>query len=212
MTMNVVLLGDSVLDNKAYVQAHEPDVRTQLAMLLGDAHEVTLCASNRSTTVDVLDQLDTIPEGATHLVVTMGGDNLIDQLTYVDAPASTTKESLIIMSALSEQFRKLYNESLQSILKLGIPTIACTMHDPHFDDDTILAVSVVALQVFNDCIYQEASQAGIPLIELRSICNKEADFANSIELSAVGGQKLADVIERVLESHDFSIKRTQVYV
>jgi len=100
--MHVVLLGDSVLDNKAYVQANEADVRTQVASLLGDSHQATLCAVDGSMTIDIADQLENIPEDATHLVVSMGGNNLIDQLSYADAPASTTTESMIILSALSE--------------------------------------------------------------------------------------------------------------
>lgn len=209
--MHIVLLGDSVLDNKAYVQANEADVRTQLASLLGDSHQVTLCAVDGSMTVDVPYQLDSIPEDATHLVVSMGGNNLVDQLSYADAPASTTTESMIILSALSEQFRALYNESLQNILKLGLPTIVCNMHNPPFENDTILTVAVTALQVFNDCIYQEAVQAGVPLIELRSICNDKEDLANTIALSAIGGKKLAETIKDVLDTHDFSTKRTHVY-
>ena len=209
--MHLVLLGDSVLDNRDYVQDNEPDVCTHLASLLGDKHRATSCAVNGSMMTDTVDQLARIPKDATHLVVSMGGNNLIDQIAYADAPASTTVETLIILSALSEQFRKLYHESLQAVLKLGLPTMVCTIYNPRFDDDTILTVTVTALQMFNDCIYQEVAQAGLPLIELRSICDDDDDFANSVELSAVGGQKIAEAIKQVVDTYDFSIKRTQVY-
>lgn len=209
--MHVVLLGDSVLDNKAYVQANESDVCTQLASSLGDTHRATLGAVDGSMTVNVADQLVKIPSDATHLVLSIGGNNIIDQLAYADAPASTTTESMIILSALLEQFRKLYHENLQDILKLGLPTIVCNMHNPPFEDDTILTVAVTALQAFNDCICQEVTQAGLPLIEMRSVCSDETDFADVIALSASGGQKLAQAIKQVLDTHDFSIKRTQIY-
>jgi len=210
--MHVVLLGDSVLDNKSYIQAGETDVSTQLASLLGDAHQVTVCAVDGSMTVDIGDQLGNIPDDVTHLIVSMGGNNLVDQLAYADAPANTTTESMIILGALSEQFRKNYRESLQDILKLGLPTIVCNMHNPPFNDDTVLTVAVTALQTFNDCIFQEVVQAGFPLIEMRSVCADKSDFADVIALSATGGQKLTGVIKQVLDTYDFSIKRTQVYV
>jgi hypothetical protein len=200
--MHIVLLGDSVLDNKAYVQANEPDVRAQLGSLLGDSHQLTRCAVDGSTTIDIVGQYDKIPKDATHLVVSIGGSDLVDQIVYVDAPANTMMESMIILSALSDQFRKQYHDTLQDILKRGLPTIICTMYNPRFDDDTMVAVLGTALQAFNDCIFQEVSKAGLPLIELRSICDSEEDFANSIELSAIGGQKVAGSIKRVLDTRE----------
>ena len=46
---------------------------------------------------------------------------------------------------------------------------------------------------------------------LRLIFNEEADYANPIEPSAVGGMKMAKVIKEITYQHDFSLKDTVVY-
>jgi hypothetical protein len=65
---HVVLLGDSIFDNRVYV-APEPDVRHQLQAQLGAAWGVTLLAFDGHVTADVKRQLQRMPEGATHLAI-----------------------------------------------------------------------------------------------------------------------------------------------
>lgn len=210
--MHIVLLGDSVIDNKAYVQADEPDVPEQLRKLLGEGHQVTSVAVDGSMTGDIAQQLENVPKDATHLVVSMGGNDLLDRISYSEYPVQSTMEAMIIMSNLSSQFRKQYHTALEGILELGLPTIVCTVYNPRLEDHSMQTVAVTALQTFNDCIMQEVAQAGLPLIDLRSVCSDDADFANPIEPSVVGGQKIAEAIQSVLNEHDFAIKRTQIFV
>ncbi len=74
--MHVVLLGDSVFDNGAYVGGG-PDVVAQLRERLPRGSEATLLAVDGSVASGVERQLARLPEGATHLVVsTVGNDAL----------------------------------------------------------------------------------------------------------------------------------------
>ena len=210
--MHIVLLGDSIFDNKAYVQPDEPDVCAQLDTLLGNSDQATSRAIDGSMTIDISNQLVSIPDDATHLVVSMGGNDLIDQISYLDVTVNSVMEAMVVLSEVSAQFSKQYRQILNEILKVGLPTIVCTIYNPRLEEETMQTVAVIALQTFNDCIFQEASQAGLPLIDLRSVCDTDVDFANLIEPSAIGGQKIAKSIKQVLDTHDFSVKRTQVYV
>src|SRR4051812_18372219 len=63
---HVVLLGDSVFDNKAYV-AGGPDVFTQLRARLPTGWRASLAAVDGAVTEDVARQLGRMPRGATHL-------------------------------------------------------------------------------------------------------------------------------------------------
>jgi hypothetical protein len=74
--MNVVLLGDSIFDNKAYV-GDGPDVIAQLREALPSGSTATLAARDGSTTNDIAGQLATAPKNATHLVVSVGGNNAL---------------------------------------------------------------------------------------------------------------------------------------
>jgi hypothetical protein len=73
-------------------------------------------------------------------------------------------------------------------------------------------LAVVALTIFNDVIIKQAFLAGVPLIDLRLVCNEAADYANEIEPSAAGGEKIAAAIIRLVNEHSFENGRTEVFV
>ncbi len=58
---------------------------------------------------------------------------------------------------------------------------------------------------------REAFARGLPLIDLRLVCDEDADFANPIEPSARGGGKIAAEIARLLAEHPFERRRSAVY-
>jgi hypothetical protein len=76
----------------------------------------------------------------------------------------------------------------------------------------IQRIAVAALTIFNDVIIKEAFKAGIPLIDLRLVCNEDADYSNPIEPSIAGGKKIAEVIIKTIREHRFESRRTEVFV
>ena len=72
-----------------------------------------------------------------------------------------------------------------------------------------IAVAVIA--TFNDVIIRQAFLAGVPLIDLRLLCDEDADYANEIEPSEAGGRKIASVIARVVSEHDFESGKSVAY-
>jgi hypothetical protein len=54
------------------------------------------------------------------------------------------------------------------------------------------------LCVFNDVILRVALQHRLGIIDLRLVCTEPADYANPIEPSSRGGQKIARAIGRAL--------------
>jgi hypothetical protein len=83
---------------------------------------------------------------------------------------------------------------------------------PCFPDADVQRLSVTALTVFNDCIIRAAFTNGLPLLDLRLICNDEGDYANPIEPSVQGGAKICEVIKSVVTKHDFTQERTVVFI
>ena len=71
-------------------------------------------------------------------------------------------------------------------------------------------VAVAALTVFNDCIVRAAFAHGLPLLDLRLICTEAGDYANSIEPSAQGGEKIARTIAEFMERSPIG-DRTEVF-
>ena len=79
---HIILAGDSVFDNGSYLKEGESDVRDQLVGLLDDGDKATLIGVDGDMNNDVTKQLDNIPKDATHLFISIGGN---DVLMHIDA-------------------------------------------------------------------------------------------------------------------------------
>ena len=86
---HVVLLGDSIFDNQAYVRAGEPDVIHQLRERLPDGWRATLLAVDGDVTNSVHSQLERLPADATHLVISVGGNDALGNLSALNEPVHT---------------------------------------------------------------------------------------------------------------------------
>ncbi|MCY3017631.1 MAG: SGNH/GDSL hydrolase family protein [Planctomycetota bacterium] len=208
---HVVLLGDSIFDNAAYVPG-EPDVIAQLRRALPSAWQATLCAVDGSVIADVISQCRSLPTDATHLVVSAGGNDALGHAGLLSETASSVAEALGKLAGASARFERDYRAMLQHVLARKLPTAVCAIYYPRFPETRAQRLAVAALTHFNDCIIKLASQAGVPLLDLRLICNEDSDYANPIEPSAAGGEKICTAIVRMLKDHDFTRRRTEVYV
>lgn len=210
--MHIALLGDSIFDNQSYVLPGEPDVRTQLAALLSEDDRVTLQAGDGGVLQEVGEQLKTLPDDVTHLVISAGGNDLLLQIGLLDKSAASVFEVLGLLATVSSDFHQSYRAMLKQAQAYNLPVAVCTVYNPLFPEPDFQVITTTALRMFNDCIIQAAVRAGIPVIELRHVCTTAQDFANPIEPSAVGGEKIARVIKRVVCEHDFSNRSSQIYI
>jgi hypothetical protein len=197
MTRRLILLGDSILDNGAYVRAGEPDVAAHLRARLPPAEwTVQLRAVDGSIVSQVPAQLASAPiEPSDVLVMSAGGNDALGNIELLSDPRpSTFSRMLIHLYAVKEAFRTAYAATLDALLAQQRPTVVCTVYNPQFDDLLLQQTAEAALSIFNDVIMQEAIRRRIPLIDLRLICNEPAHFANQIEPSNEGGARIAEAI------------------
>jgi hypothetical protein len=199
---HIVLIGDSIFDNAAYVSGG-PDVVAQLRQQLPEDWEATLIAIDGSVTTDVAEQLESIPETATHLVVSIGGNDALGYIDVLHNKAGSYAEVLLRFSEIAATFKADYSLMLEDVLARELPTVICTIYYPCFEDEIEQRLAVSALTFFNDVIISEAFAADLPLIDLRLVCNEKADYANPIEPSVHGGAKIAAAIKRAVMEHDF---------
>ena len=209
---HVVLLGDSIFDNAAYVGPGEPDVVRQLRAALAADWQATLLAVDGDTTADIEDQLRRLPHDATHLVVSIGGNDALGHLPALENAADSVAGALLRLADIADAFRRDYRAMLDLVLSHRLPTALCTIYEPRFPDDRLQRLGVTALPLFNDVITREAFGRGLPLIDLRLICDRDEDYANPIEPSAKGGGKITAAIAGMLAGHDFGAGRSQVFV
>lgn len=207
---HIVLLGDSVFDNGAYVPGGL-DVMAQLRARRPGGWEATLAAVDGAVARDVRRQLDRLPRGATHLVISAGGNDALRREGMLGEGVRNIGEALARLAAETSWFGQGYRAMLDAVLARGLPTALCTIYDPRFADPLRRQLGSTGLTLFNDVIMREAFLRGLPLIELRQLCCEDADFANPIEPSVQGGRKIAAEILRLVAEHDFTRRRCIIY-
>ena len=199
---HVALIGDSVFDNLVYVRP-EPDVQQQLRDTLPDGWKVTLGAIDGSVTDDVSRQLKGLPEDVSHIVVSAGGNDGLQSMGILFEQVSTVAEGLGLLSGVVTEFQKAYSQMLQDLVSTKIPATVCTIYRPQYEP-TLQQVTLMALSLFNDVILTEAMRMRLPVLDLRPIMDEASDYANEIEPSAHGGEKMAKAISQILLGNESS--------
>ena len=196
MNGHIALLGDSIFDNAAYTRG-EPDVVTHLLNRLPAGWRATLLAVDGSTTGAIPDQLGRLPADVTHLVVAIGGNDVLAHTDLISLPCRSTAEALGLFGDRVRRFEASYRRVMNMLLEQGLPTAVCTIYNGNFEPPSSDLLRL-ALIPFNDVILRTAFEARVDLIELRPICSEPADYANPIEPSGTGGAKIAAAIARAV--------------
>jgi hypothetical protein len=206
---HLVLLGDSIFDNEHYVPG-APDVAEQLRRALPRDCQVTLLACDGAIAMDVAAQAQHVPADATHVIISVGGNDALSNAWMINETGGTMREAFSQLAQAQQKFRRDYHSSLQAVLARGLPTAVCTIYDgvPGLEREELTALSV-----WNDVILRAAFAAGIPVLELRMICADPRDYSSvsPIEPSERGGSKIVAAIVRLVAGHDFGRSESVIY-
>jgi lysophospholipase L1-like esterase len=189
---HVVLLGDSIFDNAAYV-AGGPDVVRQLQRRLPANWRASLLAVDGAVTRGVAPQLARLPRDATHIVVSAGGNDALGASGVLAQSVGNVAEALSRLETAQARFARDYEEMAGLVSATGLPAALCTIYDtpPSGPDYRLLRT---ALAIFNDVVTRAAFGRGLGLIDLRLICAEDSDYANPIEPGVQGGEKISAAI------------------
>jgi hypothetical protein len=198
---HLILLGDSIFDNASYV-AGGPSVIEQVRRELLSTWKATLLAVDGDTTSDVLFQLKRVPSDATHVVLSVGGNDALGCIAALDAPATSVRQALIPLNRIKSDFQVNYTALHAKLAATGIPLMVCTIYNAVPGLPSELRT---ALGMFNDVIVAEAAARGVPVLDLRLICTDPGDYSaqSPIEPSSQGGAKLAKSLVGAVVRHDF---------
>lgn len=206
---HVVLLGDSIFDNARYVPDRPPVIR-QVRDALPPGWTASLLAVDGHTVQDVAWQLARLPADATHLVMSVGGNDALGASGLLNEPAVTVGEGLAIIREELTGFATAYGAMIEAVLARGLPLAVCTIYDAI---PGMGPAELAGLAGFNDVILRSVFARGLPVIDLRLVCSESVDYSplSRIEPSQIGGGKIADAIAGMLKAHDFAAGRTAVY-
>ena len=208
---HLVLLGDSIFDNGAYVDG-APAVIDQVRSLLPKGWKATLLAVDGNVTLDVREQIKRIPADATHLVMSMGGNDALGALTQLHSSTPRTiMQALGVLADIQLNFARDYVEILKIGVALGIPLTCCTIYDqvPGLTQELRTALSI-----FNDVIVRECIRHPVPALDLRFVCTESTDYSviSPIEPSTQGGQKIASHIASIVVGVELVTKKCSIFV
>jgi lysophospholipase L1-like esterase len=206
---HLILLGDSIFDNAAYVEGG-PSVIEQVTHQLPAGAQATLLAVDGDTVSDVIHQLQRLPESATHLMLSVGGNDALGCIATLEAPAVSVRQALVTLTRIKSEFRANYRSLLATVTAKNLPLLVCTIYDsvPGLPEEL-----KTALGMFNDVILSEAVKQGLPVLDLRLICTDAADYsaASPIEPSSQGGAKVAQRLVVTVLGDDCGIGGCRVY-
>lgn len=212
---HLVLLGDSIFDNAQYTGGG-PDVATQVRKLVPPGWGVSLLAVDGSTTANIPDQVQRLPKEATHLVLSVGGNNALTEasrlgISFFNFPSTRTSKALDTLADVSNDFESQYRSAIDACLQSGLPLGVCTIYNGCFPDKSYQRIASLALMVFNDVILRVAIERGLQVIDLRLICTQPADYANPIEPSSIGGEKIAKAIVALVTGSYGQVRGTRIF-
>ena len=198
---HLVLLGDSIFDNGVYVPGHPAVIEQVRAELPGD-WKATLLAVDGDVVADVRGQLGRLSPDATHLAVSVGGNDALGASSILARPARSVAQVMRELADVQAAFGRRYRDMLAAVLSRRLPTLVCTIYDaiPGLESE-----AVAALSLFNDVIIRKAAGAAIPVLDLRLVCTERTDYSSlsPIEPSYLGGRKIAAAVARIVVKHDF---------
>lgn len=208
-TLNhLVLLGDSIFDNGKYVSGG-PAVIDQVKQRVPTQWCASTVAVDGDTASMAVAQVGRIPGDATHLILSVGGNDALGCIQRLESPAATVKQGLMTLTMIQASFRASYENLIATLCDRNL--MVCTIYDsvPNLPKELR-----TALGLFNDVILQVAIRNGLPVLDLRMVCTEPDDYSvvSPIEPSSVGGAKIADGLVRAVTQHDFALPGCRVYI
>ena len=206
---HIVLMGDSIFDNVTYTRGGPP-VIDQLQSELSSGDSATMLAVDGDTTSNIAAQIRRVPATATHLVMSVGGNDALRQLETLQTPAHTVYKAFETLANIAGKFNSGYRNMLNQVMHVNKPLMVCTIYD---SVPGLTSSLKTALTLFNDVILRAAIDNALPVLDLRIICCEAEDYSvlSPIEPSSQGGAKIAKAIRHALSVHDFSNKACRVY-
>lgn len=182
----IVLLGDSIFQNKAYVSTG----KSVEELFREKTDNKTIClAVDHSKIIDIYSQIEKIPDelnnGYTNVFLSAGGNDILTH--YVDQGNDIT-DTQFLDSMFSE-----YKNLLKSIYE-RIPDANIVLLDIYYPNNSTYAKYQHIISEWNKKIYDFARENNYSVIRVSTIITKPEDFAFGIEPSQSGGQKLVQAI------------------
>jgi len=135
-----------------------------------------------------------IPTDASHVAISLEGGWAVEASGLLRREARSIHEALDTLAAAADEFEAIFSSLVTAALETGLPTAVCTLVPARFPEPSQQRASASALAIFNERIERRACTARLPIVDLRLICDEDADYASETLLSRGGARKVANVV------------------
>jgi len=185
---NIILVGDSILKNNAYVNDGY-----SIENLISEKNKQTIClAKDHSTINDIFLQVNKLPiemnTSNTFIFLSAGGNNILSH--YVDQNQDITDTNV-----LKPMFGA-YKNLIQSI-QSRLPEAKIILLDIYYPNNLTYKQFHSIIKEWNYMIYEFAKNPKnniYAVIRVSDHLTQNEDFSFGIEPSSTGGKKIADLI------------------
>ena len=176
----IVLLGDSIFRNEAYV----PPGQSVCDLLFKT--NVKCLAQDHATIADVYGQIEKIPvvPEAT-AVLSVGGNDILTHYVY-------TNHDVADLSFVAEAFRKY--TTLTSHLEQTCPHLQIVLVDLYFPAEDTYSSYEPIIREWNRRMYEWAEKKKWKVLKVSRLLTQPEDFVYGVEPSSTGAQKIAEAI------------------
>ena len=179
---NIVLLGDSILNNSNYV----PEGKSVFDLLKKKTDNVFNFSKDEATINDLYDQLDKIPidlnNSNTFIFISAGGNDILNKRGQM----TTSQISQLFISYMDflKALREKFGTAKINIMNLYLPT------NPRYQSYK------PSVQQWNKLIQDNSSKIGemYNVVTLDNLLTNSEDFVYDIEPSEIGSEKISNVI------------------
>jgi hypothetical protein len=184
---NIILLGDSIFKNNAYV-SYGSSVEAQLKNK-AQGQDLLCLAQDNSSITDVYKQVEEIPEEynsrGTRIFLSVGGNDILENYIY----DYNDVDNMEILNNSFTEYKKLIKtiQSKMSEAKL-------TLLDIYYPDNNRFKNFYPLINEWNKLIYEYAKTNNIQVIKISNILTNADDFSFAIEPSAAGGNKIVNAL------------------
>ena len=183
---NIVLIGDSMLNNSNYIDKTREDKDMSIPGLIKSSDAINLYnyAKDSATIDDCYTQINSInqiPKNTT-IFISAGGNNIVNE----------SNRSGINNDAVSTLFNK-YSKMVLTIKRHfnGTPIYLLTLYKP---TDPAYSKLYKYIDQWNVKLSDFAKKNGLKVLQTNILLTKDEDFVYGIEPSEIGGKKIADEI------------------
>ena len=196
----ISLIGDSIIDNKTYVSKGELSVLEHLEQ--SSPYKFAQLAIDGHTTRDVLRKqlIDEELSQSSDIVVSVGGNDLLQNLSVLfEKDISDLNHTLSgLQNFIFSPLQKRFETIVEKLSSYRANLLLCTVYEGDLGRTDefrgVLDSSKIMASSFNDIVYKTAKKFNADVLELRQIFTESDDYANPIEPSHIGGEKLANAI------------------